>query len=58
MKDRKLILILIVIAAILVGCIANRTITVTQSVTKHGDTTTTITTKTLEEYRGKINYQP
>lgn len=57
----KHLALLAVFAAILTStcsCSAARSITTSQSVTQHGDTTTTITTRTIEEYRGKIYYQP
>lgn len=57
----KQVTIFVIFSAILAGiysCTANRTITTSQSATRHGDTTITITTRTVEEYRGKINYQP
>lgn len=57
MKPWALLVLLVTIFTIN-SCTAARTITTSQSVTHHGDTTTTITTRTIEEYRGKINYQP
>lgn len=58
MKHLALLAVLTAIIAVICSCTAARSITTTQSVTQHGDTTTTITTRTIEEYRGKINYQP
>lgn len=58
MKHYALLAVFAAILAVICSCTATRTITTSQSVTQHGDTTTTITTRTIEEYRGKINYQP
>ena len=58
MKPLALLAVFATFLAVISSCTAARSITTTQSVTQHGDTTTTITTRTIEEYRGKINYQP
>lgn len=58
MKHLALLVVFAAFLAIISSCTAARTITTSQSVTQHGDTTTTITTRTIEEYRGRINYQP
>ena len=58
MKHFALLVVFTAFFTIISSCTAGRTITTSQSVTQHGDTTTTITTRTIEEYRGKINYQP
>lgn len=58
MKHLVLLAVFATILSVISSCTATRTITTSQSVTQHGDTTTTITTRTIEEYRGKINYQP
>ena len=41
------------IALGLSSCTASRVVTTTASYVQHGDTTTTITTKTTETYRGE-----
>jgi hypothetical protein len=48
-----LIMALITGAAGLASCTATRTVTTTASYVQHGDTTTTIMTKTTETYRGE-----
>lgn len=58
MKPLTLLAVFAAILVVICSCTAARTITTSQSVTQHGDTTTTLTTRTVEEYRGKINYQP
>ena len=49
---RKLVIIAIVGVA-LASCTATRVITTSASYVQHGDTTTTIMTKTTETYRGE-----
>ena len=49
---RKL-LIVAVVGVALASCTATRVITTSASYVQHGDTTTTIMTKTTETYRGE-----
>ena len=49
---RKL-LIMAVVGVALASCTATRVITTSASYVQHGDTTTTIMTKTTETYRGE-----
>ena len=51
-KMRKL-LIMAVVGVALASCTATRVITTSASYVQHGDTTTTIMTKTTETYRGE-----
>ena len=43
----------VAIALGLQGCTASRTVTTSASYVQHGDTTTTIVTKTIETYQGR-----
>ena len=49
----KKILIMAVVGVALASCTATRVITTSASYVQHGDTTTTIMTKTTETYRGE-----
>ena len=51
----KKILIFALLASVvgLASCTASRVVTTTASYVQHGDTTTTIMTKTTETYRGE-----
>jgi hypothetical protein len=53
LMKKILIMALITGAAGLASCTATRTVTTTASYVQHGDTTTTIMTKTTETYRGE-----
>ena len=49
----KQLLIMAVVGVALASCTATRTVTTSASYVQHGDTTTTIMTKTTETYRGE-----
>ena len=51
---RKLIILALLTGAVgLASCTASRVVTTAASYVQHGDTTTTIMTKTTETYRGE-----
>ena len=49
------ILLIFVLACILSGCNVTRTITTTAQTVQRGDTTTVITTRTVEQYDAKTD---
>ena len=51
----KKILLIGLIGVVVTGCTATRVVTTSATYTQHGDTTTTITTRTTETYRGEKN---
>ncbi len=52
----KKILIIAIVGVALASCTASRVVTTTASYVQHGDTTTTIMTKTTETYRGEKQF--
>ena len=49
----KKILLLAIVGVALMSCTATRVVSTSASYIQHGDTTTTIMTKTTETYRGE-----
>ena len=51
---KKIVIFALFVSAVgLASCTATRVVTTTASYVQHGDTTTTIMTKTTETYRGE-----